>query len=256
MRGEPADARSDLFAFCATLHEALFGVRPFADGPLLQLHAAVQAQRFQAVRGKVPPSLRAIALRGLAFAPADRPASLQQVLDDLGAVERRLRRRPIALAAALVALALLLAGFLAARVLRRDWRPAIARMPPVLEEDVGFPTWSPDGKVVAWTSDVDGSQRLYVAPIAGGRMRAVTPPGLNAIQARWAPDGAALTVIDDHERVYRVPVAGGEPRLLEKGPRGFTDCRGRLALTVRGGPGCVDCARVVERVSGGASARS
>jgi predicted Ser/Thr protein kinase/tetratricopeptide (TPR) repeat protein len=82
LRGEAADERADLFSFCVTFWEALYGERPFAGRNLHELRAALAAG---AVRpppeGRdVPPPLRDALRRGLQPAPGDRPTSMTQLL--------------------------------------------------------------------------------------------------------------------------------------------------------------------------------
>jgi tetratricopeptide (TPR) repeat protein/tRNA A-37 threonylcarbamoyl transferase component Bud32 len=93
--GLRATARSDQFAFCVTLHEALWGVRPFAGKTVIELCAAVLAgEREEPPRDvAVPGWLRAIVLRGLSQAPRDRFASMAELLVALRAGELRIRRR-------------------------------------------------------------------------------------------------------------------------------------------------------------------
>src|SRR5262245_52939175 len=45
LRGHVADERSDLFSFCVTFWEVLYGERPFAGSDVVDLHAAVSAGR-------------------------------------------------------------------------------------------------------------------------------------------------------------------------------------------------------------------
>lgn len=77
-RGEPPTVRSDLFAFAATLMEALLG-HPPRDGasfPALLLEAAERPLAL----GDAPPALAAC----LAHDPADRPPSARAVVSDRG----------------------------------------------------------------------------------------------------------------------------------------------------------------------------
>jgi eukaryotic-like serine/threonine-protein kinase len=72
-RGDPADAKSDQFALCAALFEALNGVRPFAGDDMTELAAAVQSGAIRsASRSSVPAWLDALVRRGLSRDPADR----------------------------------------------------------------------------------------------------------------------------------------------------------------------------------------
>jgi eukaryotic-like serine/threonine-protein kinase len=89
-RGEPADARSDQYAYCVALFEALFGVRPFSGKSLAEL--AAQKERGQL---RVPASIsaprwiRRIVLRGLSPQPDARWPSIEALVDALGDDPRR-----------------------------------------------------------------------------------------------------------------------------------------------------------------------
>lgn len=94
---EPGDARSDQFAWCVVLWEALTGTNPFSgDDPI---------RRFQSIaRGPaefvtdVPSHVARALRRGLSLAPDDRFASMTELLDHIehppSSMPRR-RRRPV-----------------------------------------------------------------------------------------------------------------------------------------------------------------
>ncbi len=116
--GEAADARSDQWAFCVALWEALAGVHPFrqADGGL-DRRAAPGA------RGRaLPRSLRAIVQRGLAADPAARHEDLRSIVAALQRVRARPRR-----IATVVALAATAAASATVATLARDPAAAEAR---------------------------------------------------------------------------------------------------------------------------------
>jgi tetratricopeptide (TPR) repeat protein len=82
MTGDVVDARSDVFSYCATLYEALFGARPFPGETALAIREAVlrgPAPDPPAKRG-VPQRIRRVVLQGLARDPARRPASMDEVI--------------------------------------------------------------------------------------------------------------------------------------------------------------------------------
>lgn len=81
------DARTDVFAFCVALWEALFGSRPFRGETLAALMVAVtQGRRDEPdTAGDVPPRVRRIVERGLAVAREDRWASMAALIDALTA---------------------------------------------------------------------------------------------------------------------------------------------------------------------------
>ncbi len=83
------------------------------------------------------------------------------------------------------------------------------------------PRYSPDGKQVAYTLDVDGSESYHIAvlELATGQHRDLTPGITFAYQPNlsWSPDGRALAVLSDaegHFSLYILPVDGGPARLL------------------------------------------
>ncbi|HWO19942.1 MAG TPA: protein kinase, partial [Kofleriaceae bacterium] len=82
LRGGAADERSDLFSFCVTFWEALYGERPFAGRNFDELRAAVAAGTVRPPpEGRdVPGPLHDAIRRGLEPAPGDRPASMAQLL--------------------------------------------------------------------------------------------------------------------------------------------------------------------------------
>jgi serine/threonine protein kinase len=66
-RGRATDARSDQFAFCVALYEALYGERPFGGNTLMALTNNVVNGRIRETPANVnvPPWIRKILLRGL-----------------------------------------------------------------------------------------------------------------------------------------------------------------------------------------------
>jgi tetratricopeptide (TPR) repeat protein len=71
LRGEPATASSDQFAFCVALWEALAGRRPFEGDEQAGLLAAIEKGR-PAGGERIPKKLRRALERGLSLDPADR----------------------------------------------------------------------------------------------------------------------------------------------------------------------------------------
>ncbi|MEZ4383872.1 MAG: serine/threonine-protein kinase [Nannocystaceae bacterium] len=101
--GAAADARSDVYSFCVSLYEALYGSRPFrADSRDLLICNIIDGRRQVTPPGKkIPRWLTQVCLRGLATDPAQRPASMAALLAELSP-GRQLRRRLLPLAAGLV----------------------------------------------------------------------------------------------------------------------------------------------------------
>jgi tetratricopeptide (TPR) repeat protein len=98
------DAAADQFAFCVALYEALWGERPFPASDLaLRLQAIEAGPNTNAPTARnVPPWARRAVLRGLAAAPADRHASMNDLLRELQRDKRRRARTWLAVGAAAV----------------------------------------------------------------------------------------------------------------------------------------------------------
>lgn len=93
LRGRPADALSDQFSFCASLWEALYGVRAFSGISPYALVASLKLNRLNPIPedAKVPRRLRQVLVRGLALDPARRWPSMQALLERLREISRRPR---------------------------------------------------------------------------------------------------------------------------------------------------------------------
>ena len=88
-RGEPGDARSDIYAMGCVLFEMLTGRPPFvADSPVAALYQHVNEPVVPpSTLVSIPPSLEDVVLRCLGKDPADRFASAEDLAGALGEVE-------------------------------------------------------------------------------------------------------------------------------------------------------------------------
>jgi tetratricopeptide (TPR) repeat protein/predicted Ser/Thr protein kinase len=104
--GTKTDGRTDQFAFCVALYEALYGERPFGGETVLALQVNVLEGRLRPapVRSRVPSWIRRILLRGLAIDPAGRFSSMQALLSALGNDPARRTRKWLLIASAPLAL--------------------------------------------------------------------------------------------------------------------------------------------------------
>lgn len=83
--GRMVDARSDQFAFAVTLHEALYGIRPFPGDDVASLAYNVGAGNVRPApsRSQAPTWLRQVMLRALSVEPSARYPSMVELLEAL-----------------------------------------------------------------------------------------------------------------------------------------------------------------------------
>jgi len=197
--GGEVDARSDQWSFCATLFEALYGVRAFAGKSVDELALSIEdGEIAETKRTGVPRWLRRVIVRGLAVEPRARWASMRALCD---AIERGHRRRKQLLVAGPIALIALAGGgvWLATRPVPIDCSEAGA---------VPMSTWN----VVRRAS-----------------MTAMNPgvvPNIERWLASWSEarsDACRANVADDAVRVRR-------ERCLDHEAMWFRQARGRLGV--------------------------
>lgn len=163
LRGDTVDARSDQFAFCVALYEALWRTQPFALGDLLERLEVLERQRARRpARGRVPAQLWWILRRGLARSPGERWPDMTTLLDALARVPCRRRE---AIAAAFAAPMLIVGAVVAGLVSS----PELSHV----HDPVAAPPSAPISPAAAAPAIVEPAVELAAGP---GRERPGTGP--------------------------------------------------------------------------------
>lgn len=115
--GRGATARTDQFAFCVALYEALYGERPFSGSNYHELMTAVLlGEVLPAPRGsQVPTWIRRVLSRGLAVDPANRYSAMSDLLRALAHDPVRRRNRVLAWSAGIGAVGIAVVAAVALR---------------------------------------------------------------------------------------------------------------------------------------------
>jgi len=231
-RGQGADHRSDIFSFGSVLYEMLAGVSPFRRDTVADTVSAIlNDEPPELSPARVTPALDRIVKHCLEKKPEDRfqhardlwfslQTALQPSAPSAAQSRHRLATRGLVALGAIVAALAAGAGYLTGS---RNARPegtvanhGIRRITelPGLEE---FPSISPDGRSVAFTSSIGGKRQILVRLLAGGPPLAVTKDAADHQQPRWSPDGSTLVYFSadvDHEQgaIWAIPALGGPPR--------------------------------------------
>ena len=271
LEGKEPDARADIFAFGAVLHEMATGERAFKGKSQASLIAAILAAEpmpISRLQPLTPPALDRVVATCLAKDPDERWQSAHDLVSELKWIRdggstptapaaRGMKRERIAWTAAVLVAAL--AGLVVSR-----WRDATREPPRVIQSALlpppktnfargtffdGPPVLSPDGRRIVFVlRSEDGRTRLWVRALED----AVAQPLVGTEGATypfWSADSRSLGFFAD-TRLKRTESSGGPPQVLCDAPAGRGGAWNREGVIVFAGPAGTGLFRV--SASGGA----
>ena len=224
--GQPADARSDLFALGAVLYEMATAKRAFDGKTRSSVIAAIvsgQPQPISMIQPVTPSALEHVVQKCLEKDPDDRWQSAHDVAEELRWVAREsgreakaVRRRGPAMTIAAALLAVL-AMAATALYLRERAKPkervAFAILAP-RGYSIERAALSPDGRsVVIVGSDQRNDYALFVRRIEELEPRKLIASVYEHAIPYWSPDGAWLAYTDGLN-LLRIPAGGGQPETI------------------------------------------
>jgi eukaryotic-like serine/threonine-protein kinase len=227
---QDVDFRSDQFSFGSILYEMLTGRRAFQKRTTPETMTAVireEPDSISNIHPVVPAPLRWIMERCMAKDPQERYVSTRDLARELQSLRDhfteitsssettpsvgRFKRRGSYLLPFIAVVALFTAALLALWYGRTPQHDLTAMRTLTYSGSDSSPAISPNGQIIAFRSDRDGTPRIWLKQMEGGNEVALTK-GPDDFP-RFSPDGSFLLFIRKQPgSLFRIPVLGGEPR--------------------------------------------
>ena len=233
--GRQVDFRSDQFSFGVLVYEMVSGQRAFHRATPPETLTAIireEPEPLGTLSPQTPGPFRWLIERCLAKDANDRFASTKDLARELESIkshlselssskdamvtERHPKRRviPLAVLATITVASIAVAGTLWWGRTRTTETPELRFL--TYSGHDSSPAASPDGKTIAFSSDRDGTRRIWLKDLASASEVALSS-GPNDNFARFSPDGSMILFSRTdagHTSLFRLAIIGGEPRKL------------------------------------------
>ena len=236
-RGQAVDKRADIWAFGCVLYEMLAGRRAFRGDTLPDTIAAVLEREpdFAALPASTPAGVRSLLRRCLEKDPRRRLRDIGDArleLDEVqtprpaeaGSGKAGTRAARLWRAGALAAATTLLAVLIAV-VGTRPRKPVLDtssfHFVPLAAEpgDESSPSWSPDGRSVAYVAETDGVKQVFTRSLEAAVATRITEATTDCQRPFWSPDGTRIYFSDGNGYsgdLWSVGATGGEAQRVLK----------------------------------------
>jgi len=238
--GKTVDARSDIFSFGSVLYEMLTGRRAFDGETKATTMAAVitlDPASPSGISRALPAGVEQVVMRCLRKDPqrrwqnmSDLKAALQDLKEEsepgrvkAAVVKPAQKRRRTWLVPALAALGVLAAaGVIAWLILKPAPGPVMVQPERITFESGGAfcPAISPDGKLIAYSSERNGNMDIYVRQLSGQQSVRRTEHPAPDWTPSFSPDGSKFAFWSDRDGgglYITESLAGPERRIAEGG---------------------------------------
>ena len=257
MAAQAVDARIDVFALGAILYELLVGRRAFEGTSSAAVLAAVLRDTpppLGTLRHDIPRGLQRIVSRCLEKNADSRYPSAVELFDDLKREQARLSARRVRLSLVLrrPAVALTLASILLAILASAGWfwwrsgsRASLHQtMRPFATGDnaESMPAWSPDGRTLAYSAEIDGYYQIVIRQVDGSVPNPVrlTQVEEDCLFPAWDSTGTRIYFLlskdQQHREIRSISTAGGEPVLVVPNVQTFAVGPSDVIAFLRAGP--------------------
>ena len=255
--GRAVDARTDLFAFGALVHEMATGRKAFEATSQSSLVAAIMSADPPAIstlQPLSPPALDRVVKKCLAKDPDERWQTARDLADALRWISQDsspvassrsgpsvpvLQKRPVRLlmiGAGIVSLvAVVVAGLWVWRQSADSFQATNLRLVSTFSGEHWGASFSPDGNFIAFLKEVEGIPQVWVKNLAEGDPIQVTFGDVPARRLTWSPLNDRIVFSRFRAGLWSVaPLGGPARRILEFGDAPKFSADGKRLVFTRG----------------------